>query len=197
MAYFPMMIELKDKPVLVIGGGEEGTKKVQILRSFGAAVTLIAENAQQAAIEECELFIEGSFTDEEIDRSDYALIVASTDDRGLNRHISDLAMERKIPVNVVDDVELCTFIFPAIYQAGDVVCAVSSGGKSPYVAQYVRDRVKAVLPENIGEINDRMGELRKEARDKYPEASERRRFLKDKFNELIRSSLGSAVRDHE
>jgi len=185
MAYFPMMIELNDRPVLVVGGGEEGTKKVQILQSFGARITLIAEDASEEAKRLSERFIEGSFLEADIDRENFTLVVASTDDRNLNSRISSLAKVRRIPVNVVDDVELCTFIFPAVLKERDVVCAVSSGGKSPYVAQYVRDRLRESLPEDIGEINDKMGELRIRAKEDYPEAKDRRRFLKDKFNELM------------
>ena len=186
MAYFPMMIELNDRPVLVVGGGEEGTKKVQILQSFGARITLIAEDASEEAKRLSERFIEGSFLEADIDRENFTLVVASTDDRNLNSRISSLAKVRRIPVNVVDDVELCTFIFPAVLKERDVVCAVSSGGKSPYVAQYVRDRLRESLPEDIGEINDKMGELRIRAKEDYPEAKDRRRFLKDKFNELMK-----------
>lgn len=187
MAYFPMMIELNDRPVLVVGGGEEGTKKVQILQSFGARITLIAEDASEEAKRLSEHFIEGSFLEADIDRENFTLVVASTDDRNLNSRISSLAKGRRIPVNVVDDVELCTFIFPAVLKERDVVCAVSSGGKSPYVAQYVRDRLRESLPEDIGEINDKMGELRIRAKEDYPEAKDRRRFLKDKFNELMKN----------
>ena len=187
MAYFPMMIELNDRPVLVVGGGEEGTKKVQILQSFGARITLIAEDASEEAKRLSERFIEGSFLEADIDRENFTLVVASTDDRNLNSRISSLAKVRRIPVNVVDDVELCTFIFPAVLKERDVVCAVSSGGKSPYVAQYVRDRLRESLPEDIGEINDKMGELRIRAKEDYPEAKDRRRFLKDKFNELMKN----------
>ena len=127
MAYFPMMIELNDRPVLVVGGGEEGTKKVQILQSFGARITLIAEDASEEAKRLSERFIEGSFFEADIDRENFTLVVASTDDRNLNSRISSLAKVRRIPVNVVDDVELCTFIFPAVLKERDVVCAVSSG----------------------------------------------------------------------
>ena len=182
-----MMIELNDRPVLVVGGGEEGTKKVQILQSFGARITLIAEDASEEAKRLSERFIEGSFFEADIDRENFTLVVASTDDRNLNSRISSLAKVRRIPVNVVDDVELCTFIFPAVLKERDVVCAVSSGGKSPYVAQYVRDRLRESLPEDIGEINDKMGELRIRAKEDYPEAKDRRRFLKDKFNELMKN----------
>ena len=81
--------------------------------------------------------------------------------------------------------ELCTFIFPAIVKDREVVCAVSSGGKSPYVAQYVRSLIQGFLPPKIGEINDRMGELRLQAKREIREASGRRAFLRQKLTELL------------
>ncbi len=185
MGYFPMMVDIGDQAVLVIGGGDEGLKKIRILRLFGAYVSLIDTNARKEAIEECDEYIEGPFSDVKMDEKDYVMVVASTDDRDFNRHISDLAKERRIPVNVVDDVELCTFIFPAIYQKKDVVVAVSSGGKSPYIAQFLRDRISDVLPDDIGEINDKMGEFRKLAKERFADGSQRRKFLKEKLNEMI------------
>ena len=189
MAYFPMMTELKEVPVLVIGGGREGTEKIRILRSFGAKICLVAVDAGAEAVEMSDRFIGAPFCDEMMDDEDYAMVISATDDRELNRHISELAKKRKIPVNVVDDPELCSFIFPAIFRKNDLVCAVSSGGKSPYVAQFVRDRLGEILPENIGKINDRMGELRKEAKDRFPEAADRRRFLRERFDEMMEGIL--------
>ena len=159
MAYFPMMIDLKDKPVLVIGAGEEGTKKVEVLYDFGCKIILVAKEATKAAIEKSTAFF--------------------------NKHISELAGKNKIPVNVVDDTELCSFIFPAIIKDRDVVVSVSSGGKSPYVAQYIKAIVRDNMPKDIGLINDKMGEYRISAKQEISDVSERRKFLKAKLNDLL------------
>ena len=81
--------------------------------------------------------------------------------------------------------EFCTFIFPAIIKEKDVVCSVSSGGKSPYVAQYVKSLIRRSLPCGIGEINDKMGDFRSYAKQEIKEAAARRAFLRKKFDELI------------
>lgn len=180
-----MMADLNGKNVLVIGGGDEGAGKIHILHSFGAVITLVAINACKEAVTECDEYLEEPFSDAHMDRKEYVMVVASTDDRSLNRRISDLAKERKIPVNIVDDTELCTFIFPAIYREGDVVCAVSSGGKSPYITQFIRDLIRDALPDDIGAINDKMGQLRQTAKERFPDVSDRRIFLKEKLSEMI------------
>lgn len=185
MAYFPMMVDLESKRVLVIGGGEEGKKKVEILYQFGAVITLIAINAKDEAKKLAATYEEREFEDRDILENDYTLIVAATDDEELNSHISELAAATKTPVNIVDNSKLCTFIFPAIIKKGDVVCSVSSGGKSPYVAQYVKSLIEEVLPKNIAEINDKMGEYRIKAKQELENAAERRAYLKLKFEELL------------
>ncbi|MBR1757914.1 MAG: bifunctional precorrin-2 dehydrogenase/sirohydrochlorin ferrochelatase [Lachnospiraceae bacterium] len=179
------MIELSEKPVLVIGGGEEGSKKVRILQGFGAHITLVCEKADPDAVALSKRVIEASFAEEMMDLEEFVLVVAATNDREVNQRVSELSRQRAIPVNVVDDVALCTFIFPAIYQDQDVVCAVSSGGKSPYVAQYIRDRLKEVLPTHIGQINAQMGEFRKEVKERVADPAMRRRLLRERFDALI------------
>ena len=187
MAFFPMMMELNNKKVLVIGGGEEGKKKTEVLSSFGARITLIAKDALPEAIALAECYEEKGFEDSDITEVEYTLIVAATDDRKLNERISRLAQRKRIPVNIVDDMELCTFIFPAILKENDVVCAVSSGGKSPYITQYIKERIAKILPKKIGEINDRMGECRIRAKREIPDVGKRRKYLKSKLEEELRN----------
>ncbi len=189
MPYFPMMINLDDKAVLVIGGGDVGQKKVEILKEFGAQVILVAENAYQRAIELSDVFYNRPFCEEDLLDEKYVMVVAATDDRQLNKHIYELAVKNNIPVNVVDDPELCTFIFPAIIRNGDVVIAVSSGGKSPLVTQYIKSLIKGVLPSRIGKINDRMGEYRSWAKEHISEQPKRHEFLRDKFEETLSDRL--------
>lgn len=185
MSYFPVMMELEGYDVLVVGGGKEGESKVRILKQFGAVITLISPSATQAAIDQSDVYCCREYEDGDITKRRYRLVVASTDDREINRRINEACMRSAIPVNVVDDVELCTFIFPAIIKEREVVCSVSSGGKSPLIARRIKELIRNVLPEGIGEINDRMGEYRAEARQKYPDRGDRRRFLSEKLDELM------------
>ena len=187
MSYFPMMIDRENKAVLVIGGGEEGDKKTEILSRFGARITLIARNALPEAVKRCVRYEQRDFDDPDIDGEAYSLIVAATDDRELNERISRLAGQRRIPVNVVDDTQLCTFIFPAIIKEGEVVCAVSSGGRSPYLAQHVKRLIRQVLPPGIGGINERMGQYRDRAKEEIPDPAARRAFLRNKLEDILGS----------
>ena len=185
MAYFPMMVSLENRPVLVVGGGAEGLKKVRVLHDFGARITLVAKDALPEASALAEKYAAKAFTDEDLDGEKYAVVVAATDEEELNRRISSLCTSRGIPVNIVDRTELCTFIFPAIIRENDLVCAVSSSGKSPLVTQHIKALIQRILPEKIGQINDRMGEYRIQAKAEIPNAGERRKDLKSKLEELL------------
>ena len=79
-------------------------------------------------------------------------MLAATDDRALNRTVSQLCRERSIPVNVADDKELCTFLFPSILRRGPLSVGVSTGGASPTAAAYVRRTLEAQLPDCLEDI---------------------------------------------
>ena len=184
MSYFPMMMELDRKPVLVVGGGREGTQKIKVLKQFGCVITLISIEATKEAIEASDIYHKRAFEESDVDDG-FSLIVSATGERDIDVRISRLAKEKRIPVNIVDNTELCTFIFPAIIKDREVVIGVSSGGKSPYLVQYVKKLIISHLPPNIGYINDRMGEYRIFAKENFKDINERRKFLKEKLDEFI------------
>ena len=87
---------------------------------------------------------------------------------------------------MVDDEPLCSFTFPAVLRDRDVVVSVSSGGKSPLVTQYVKNKIGEALPEHIGEINDEMGKLRKRIRASVPGQKERKQIYKEELERLLK-----------
>ena len=104
-------------------------------------------------------------------------------------HISELARKKSIPVNVVDDIELCTFIFPAIVKDEDIVCAISSSGKCPYIVQYLKRIMKGVFPTNIGRINVQMGEYREYIKKEIKDSRERKELLRHRLDELLGNKI--------
>ena len=187
--YFPMFINIpKEGEVLLIGGGMVAFHKLSKLKEFDIKVHLIAKrvdlsfyNYSQADKLEIE---EREFSDSDLDR-DYIFVIAATDDRELNKHISDLCQKKRIPVNVVDDAQLSSFIFPSFVKNDSVVAAVSSGGRVPVVTQYLRDRLKAEIPENMGEIISQLEAYRLELVDSVQDHKERAALIRKRLEELI------------
>lgn len=109
---------------------------------------------------------------------DAALVVAATGSRQVNSQAAQFCRSRKIPVNVADAPEECTFFFPAVVKKGDVSIGVNTAGKSPVVSSRVRRKVEAAIPEYYGELTDQLGQLREYVKEHVSEESARRAILK-------------------
>lgn len=164
MEYLPVFLRLRDRPVLVVGGGRVAARKIELLRRAGARITLIApeldaELAARVAADPELTHIPAAFEPAHADGA--GLIVAATDSREANEAVSRAAHERGIPVNVVDDPGLSSFIFPAIVDRSPLIVAIGSGGEAPVLARRVREKIEALLPERLGALARFMGERRK------------------------------------
>lgn len=180
MAYFPMFINLEDATALVVGGGHVAVRKVAVLKEFCRTVRVVAPEVEKTIKSQQDVtVILRSFREEDL--RDVDLVVVATDDRDRNTRIADLCKERHIPVNTVDDVENCTFIFPSYLKRGDVVAAVSSGGKSPLVTQYIRDQLSETLTEEVAELTDFLGEIRERVKRETERESQRKAIYRALF----------------
>lgn len=185
MAYFPFMIEIEDKNCLVVGGGSIAFHKAELLAEFGVRIRVaapeICESLQKLADKSMlpiEL-VEREFQDSDINGMDF--VVAATDDKQLNYHISDLCRQKNILINVVDREEACSFIFPAIIKDKDMLIAVSSGGQSPAAAAYVKKQIRQGLPDYYGEMIETLGEYRDYVLEHVDTAGKR----KEIFNKMV------------
>src|SRR5215475_992408 len=163
MDYLPIFLNLQRRPVVVVGGGAVALRKVSTLRAAGAQVTVVApaldlQLATQAARGEVR-HIAAPFIPAHL--GDAVAVIAATNDIDVNRAVSRASRERGIPVNVVDDAELSTFIFPAIIDRSPIVVAVSAGGHAPVLARRIRAQIEALLPARLGALARFMGERRR------------------------------------
>lgn len=178
MAYFPMFIQIEQKPCLVVGGGLVAKRKVRVLQDFGAVVTVVAPEVDPC-IRQMEPITIYEKDFEDADLSGQCLVVAATDQPEINHRIYAKCKEAGILINVVDDPAYCDFIFPAYRKEKDMVAAFSSSGKSPVVAQYLKEENQKILTPLLGDINERMGELRDLLKKRYPDESERKQVIRN------------------
>lgn len=141
---FPMYVDVKDKPVLVVGGGKIALRRAGILRDFQCLVTVVAKEIMEGDWSNMEI-LEKPF--EASDLEGFQMVVAATDDHGLNAHIGELCREKRIPVNVASDRTLCDFYFPGIVRAGNVTVGVIAGGKDHKKAARIREKIERLLHE--------------------------------------------------
>ncbi|GHD29449.1 siroheme synthase [Halioglobus pacificus] len=104
------------------------------------------------------------------------LVIAATPDRELNQSIFEEADARNIPVNVVDDPALCTFIVPSIVDRNPITIAINSGGSSPVLARNVRTQIETLVPQGYGRLARWAGQMRERVKAAIGDESGRRHF---------------------
>ena len=183
MAYFPAFIQLKNKKVLVIGGGKIAQEKLEKLLDFTSDITLIAKEFSDACM---ELITRHSLTyhkkDYETgDIEGFALIIAAIDDIELQKSIYKETRSYNCLYNAVDVPELCDFIFPSYIKEGELIIAVSTSGASPAFAKQLRIYLQKLLPQNLDTFLKEMREYRKT----LPKGKERMKLLEEKAKKFI------------
>ncbi len=158
MTLFPFFLDLTGKQILIIGGGSVAAGKVKHLLPFTTDITILAPENSIPLQGKMKL-IERKYRFGDIALGD--IIIGATSDRAVNQQIAAEASEAGKPVNIVDDPALCSFIFPSLVKRGDLTVGISTNGKSPVAAQYVRRQVEKAIPDAMEDIIDKMGELRK------------------------------------
>jgi uroporphyrin-III C-methyltransferase/precorrin-2 dehydrogenase/sirohydrochlorin ferrochelatase len=178
MELLPIFLDVSNKRCLVAGGGDTAVRKVASLRRAGAwvrvvAPTLAAELGELAACGSIE-HAARLFKDTDLDGA--CLAIAATDDRAVNGHISRLAKERGIPVNVVDQPRECSFIMPSVIDRSPVVVAVSTSTASPVLARLLRSRLESVIPAGYGRLGELCARYRDAVKARFADQRDRRRF---------------------
>ncbi|MDI9223761.1 siroheme synthase CysG [Pantoea sp. EA-12] len=193
MDYLPLFADLKNRPVLVVGGGEIAARKIELLRRAGARVLVAARDLGhelQALLDINAIeWIASSFEPTQLDG--VFLVIAATDDNALNAQVFDAANARHKLVNVVDDQPKCSFIFPSIVDRSPLVVAISSSGTAPVLARLLREKIEALLPANLGQMAEVAGQRRDKVKQRYRSMSERRRFWERAFNGLFASQMSA------
>jgi uroporphyrin-III C-methyltransferase/precorrin-2 dehydrogenase/sirohydrochlorin ferrochelatase len=192
MRFLPVFLDLQAGPVLLVGAGELVRAKLRLLVAAGARVRWYATDgdrdvsgvgtADAALIEQAQ----GDPLAADLSRV-IAILCAGAGDVG--PAMSARAKARGLPVNVMDDLEHSTFIFPAIVDRGDVVVAVGTGGASPVVARRIREHIETILPSRIGDLAGFVGHWRKLIHSRIPEFALRRRF----WERVVDGPIGALV----
>ncbi len=163
MAYFPMLIDMSNLKILVVGGGAIATEKLKKLIDFTTNITLISIEIEKSAKELIEkygltlykrAYVKG-------DIAGFDIVIVATDTIELHRAIYEESRDLKTLVNSVDNTQYCDFIFPSYVKRGDLTIAFSTGGASPAFAKQLRQYIEKIIPQNIGDFLKDMKSLRK------------------------------------
>jgi precorrin-2 dehydrogenase / sirohydrochlorin ferrochelatase len=168
MAYYPIFLELKGRPCLVVGGGSVAARKVEGLLAAGARVTVVSPSLDPdlAKLVSERRIVHVDRPYQHIDFKGYAVAIAATDDAATNERVAADARQSGVLVNVVDKPALCDFIVPSVVRRGDVVLAVSTGGLSPALARWLRQEMESYLSEDFERLAQLLAEVRVELRER-------------------------------
>ncbi len=176
--YYPVMLDLRGRPAVVVGGGTVAETKVGPLVDAGARVTVVAPaltpglalRVREAGLTHLpRVYAAG-------DLAGAYLVIAATDDPEVNHAVHAEAEARGVLVNVVDDPPYCGFILPSILRRGDLVVAVSTSGNAPALAVRIRERIERELGSEYARFLEIAGTLRKPLAEKFPDFQVRKRL---------------------
>ncbi|VAX77105.1 Siroheme synthase [Serratia symbiotica] len=183
MDYLPIFADLKQRSVLVVGGGEVAARKVDLLQRSGAEIRIVAQSLfselEQQWKQERIIWLGTTFDPCQLD--EVFLVIAATNESALNDEVLAAADKRRVLANVVDDQLRCSFIFPSIIDRSPLVVAVSSSGKAPVLARLLREKLEALLPISLGKMADLAGRWRSRVKERLKSINDRRRFWEKTF----------------
>lgn len=191
-ATYTVNLKVVGETCLVVGGGRTALRKVGDLLDAGAVVWVVSPEihpelddlVRDGRVE----WRKGEFEPGDVDS--VRLVIAATNRPEVNRSVTAECRSRGIWVNVVDDPENCDFFVPAVLHRGSVTVAVSTGGKGPALAGFIRDRIAEAVGPEYGVLAAILGELRERVRREVPEG--KRRGL---YKKILSSPVLSMIRD--
>lgn len=193
MTLFPLFANLQGRPVLVVGGGEVASRKIESLLRAGAQVRVyarqmapeLAQWLQQGRLQR----LDGEFDPAWIDTA--WLVVAATDDVAFNRQLARAADARLRLINVVDDAALSSYQLPSIVDRGALQVAVSSGGAAPMLARQLREQLEVQLDHSLGDFAALFARHRAAIRARLPDLARRRQW----FEHVLQGPLQAMLAD--
>ncbi|RPD79799.1 siroheme synthase [Lentinus tigrinus ALCF2SS1-7] len=166
--------QLKDKTVLIIGGGDVASGRIESVLVADARITLIAPRAglhplTKQFLDTCAriTYHDRVFAGPQ-DLEGVDMVLTAIDDVEVSRQICALCRERKIPVNVADIPPSCDFYFGSQIRSGPLQIMISTNGRSPKLANIIRKKIEGCIPEHAGEAIEKVGELRSKLKERAP-----------------------------
>lgn len=186
MGYFPFFINIKDKKCVIVGGGNVAARKIEKLLPFEPNITVIAPEISEIIknIKGIEI-VSRKFQDEDI--NDAFFVISASDNEQLNAHIFEICTNKNILVNTVDDRNKCGFIFPAVVHKSDITVGISTSGKSPIFASYLRMKTENMIDEKCLETIEILGKFREKIKREISSESARKKA----FEKILKMCIES------
>ena len=178
--FYPVNLRIGGELALVVGGGPLALHKARTLRRAGAQVRVISPSFtpgfRRLKVERVTRRFRAA------DCTGAILVISATDDSAVNRSVYRACRRRGIPVNVVDQPELCTFYTPSVIRRGPLTLSISTEGSSPSLSKAIRKELERLYPAAIGRLVTELGRARNRILREEPPSRTRTRRLKALVN---------------
>jgi len=179
MKYYPVYLDLRDRPCLIVGGGQVAERKTLSLLEAGANVTVISPSLTQKLQELSQsakiIHLPKTFDDKDLTGA--LLVIAATDSREVNTSIGRLCKKRNILVNVVTPPDESSFIVPSVVERGELLIAVSTSGMSPALSKKIRQELEERYGPEYEVFLRKMSMLRNRLMNEVKDEGVRREIL--------------------
>lgn len=185
MGYFPFFVDVENQNCLVVGGGVVALRKIEKLLPFNPNITVVSPKVHKEILSIKNInIIKRKFDFNDLKEKSF--VITATDDKVLNKEIYNSCEENNIPVNTVDDKDNCSFIFPALAKNKGVTVAISTSGKSPIYAKYLRKKIESLIQDSES-IVDNLSKYREKIKNEIS-LEENRKLA---FEKLLEYSLSN------
>lgn len=185
MGYFPFFVDVENQNCLVVGGGVVALRKIEKLLPFNPNITVVSPKVHKEILSIKNInIIKRKFDFNDLKEKSF--VITATDDKVLNKEIYNSCKENNIPVNTVDDKDNCSFIFPALARNNGVTVAISTSGKSPLYAKYLRKKIENLIQDSES-IVDNLSKYREKIKNEIS-LEENRKLA---FEKLLEYSLSN------
>lgn len=185
MGYFPFFVDVQNQNCLVVGGGVVALRKIEKLLPFNPNITVVSPKVHKEILSIKNInIIKRKFDFNDLKEKSF--VITATDDKVLNKEIYNSCEENNIPVNTVDDKDNCSFIFPALARNNGVTVAISTSGKSPLYAKYLRKKIESLIQDSES-IVDNLSKYREKIKNEISLEENR----KVAFEKLLEYSLSN------
>lgn len=188
MGFFPFYTDIENKKCLVVGGGKVALRKVRKLLPFSPEITVIAPYiCHELLLIKNIKTVKRKFVESDIDQA--FMVIGATDDSRVNAHVSELCMDKKIPVNIVDEPKLCSFYFPSIVRKDNITVGISTEGKSPVLARFLREKVEKEIDADVLHTAELLSYARTEVRKLFDTETMRKNAVEDILKMCLEGSI--------
>lgn len=185
MGYFPFFVDVENQNCLVVGGGVVALRKIEKLLPFNPNITVVSPKVHKEILSIKNInIIKRKFDFNDLKEKSF--VITATDDKVLNKEIYNSCKENNISVNTVDDKDNCSFIFPALARNNGVTVAISTSGKSPLYAKYLRKKIENLIQDSES-IVDNLSKYREKIKNEIS-LEENRKLA---FEKLLEYSLSN------